>query len=123
MADGVRITGLRPNVAGLRKFGVKAGEMKEAFSDISQAGQAMARARTPIRTGKLLSTTRGAAYSNRASVIQGRGPWVKYASYVNYGTRGRKGTRHLNSVDETWKPYAMRRLAQQLEKNRRSSGL
>lgn len=123
MADGVRVTGLKPKIAGLRKYGIMAGDMKSAFADIAERGATLARARTPIRTGKLLGSTRSRAYSNRATVLQGNKGRVWYASYVNYGTRGRPGTRHLNKVDIPWKPYAMRRLAQQLESNRRKSGL
>jgi len=106
---GVRITGLKPTLRSLKKFGTSIEDAKGAFDDIARIGITLARARTPVRTGRLVETTRGQADSHRARVIQG-GFRAAYASYVNYGTRKRRGTRHMNSIDPQWSAAAIDRL-------------
>lgn len=123
MAWGVRVSGVRPNVTALKRFGASTQDMKGAFHEISLVGIRLVRSRTPVKTGRLLATTRGAAKANRASVIQGRKPWVGYAAYVNYGSVRNRARHQMQKADPQWLEYASRRLQRQLMKNRRTSGL
>ncbi len=119
MASGVRVTGIRPNVVALKKFGASTKDMKRTFHEIALVGMHLVRERTPVRTGALLATTRGQAKGNRASVLQGRKPRVGYAAYVNYGSRRNRASRQMQRSDPPWREYAMGKIGKQIQINRR----
>lgn len=123
MVTRVFVSGLRPKVIGLHRLGVTMKDTTETQKLIARDGVILARARTPIRTGRLLQSTRGQAFSNRATVIQGYARYVAYASFVNYGTQHSRPTHHMQKTDPPWLQAASYRLTSLIQTASRNSGL
>ncbi len=83
--SGVKITGLRENIAAMKKAGVEVADLKEAFAPISDKAAAQARALAPRRSGRLAGNVRASRRQNAAVITVG-GARVYYARYVHFGS-------------------------------------
>lgn len=85
-AIGVKVEGARALSRALRKAGVSVQDMKEANQRV---GEVVVRAATPLapkRTGRLAGSIRAAKVQSGAVVRAGGGS-IKYAPFVEYGTK------------------------------------
>jgi len=86
MAGSLEVEGLNKLTAALRKAGVEVRDMKAANERVGDVVVQGARPITPKRTGALASSIKPA---KRASgvIVRAGGGRVRYAKFVEYGTR------------------------------------
>ncbi|WP_372733613.1 hypothetical protein [Nocardioides sp.] len=124
MASYLRVDGLSRVVRDLQAIGVDAEDLRRAFSSIASEGASLVSSLAPRRTGRLARDTRGNRAKNRAVVTVGRAS-IPYAGPINYGWPARNITAagFLQKADQSWQPYALRRLEQELNTIIRRKGL
>lgn len=85
-AAQIEVHGLRKLTRALRKAGVDVKDMKAANARVGDVVAQAARPITPHSTGALASSIRPAQRQSGA-VVRAGGGRVRYARYVEYGTR------------------------------------
>jgi hypothetical protein len=94
MTSGVTIEGLNKTVRTLEKAGVEIQDLKAAFKKVSDLVTGEAKARVPVKTGKLQASIRSGNSKNKA-VVRAGSARVPYAGPINYGW-SRKGIRRTD---------------------------
>lgn len=124
MASSVRVTGVREFVEACQRLGVSMDDLRAAFSAVAAAGASTAAAYAPKRTGTLASNVRG-SHAAKKAVVRAGGALVPYAGPINYGwiARGIKGDGFMQRTDAVWRPVALERLKQELDRKIRQEGL
>jgi len=123
MAQGVVVDGLRQTVRSLEKFGVEAGELRQAFKRIGEVVVRDAVPRTPTLTGRLAASIRASNTKNKSEVRAG-GARVVYAGVQHYGGYNNiTGTHFLTDAVEAKQAEAVRLMEQDLNRLIRSLNL
>ena len=85
-AVGVKVEGARALSRALKKAGVSVADMKEANQRVAEVVVTAARPLVAKRTGRLAGSIRSAKIQSGATVRAGGGR-IKYAPFVEYGTK------------------------------------
>lgn len=116
----VTVSGANEWRRGLSRYSESIEDAQKTMRKVGEEGARLVRAVTPIRTGRLVGTTKGSGNSRTARVKQGTPVRAGYAFPLNYGTRkGRPGTRHINSVDPAWERIASDLVEKMIRDNKR----
>lgn len=82
----LRVTGLRETVRKLQKLGAEGQDLKDVMNRIGKKTVERARTHAPSRTGALLNSLRAGAAKTNVTIRSGSAK-VKYAPYVEFGTK------------------------------------
>lgn len=120
----VRFENLARAVRALRALGVDVGDMRNAFSTLSDEGARIAARRAPRRTGRLAGSVRGAQGISKA-VISAGDSTVPYAGAINYGwpARGISAAGFMQQADQELEPKVVQLLEQDIDTSIRKRGL
>ncbi len=82
----VKVVGLNRTIAQMKKLGVDASDLKEAWEPLGRRGVSTARGLTPSATGALKSSVRASKKQNGVTIRVGYGS-KPYAVYPHFGTK------------------------------------
>ena len=82
---GVQVVGLSRTITQMRKLGVDAADLKEAWEPLGYQAVGVAMSLTPQRTGKLARSVRASRKQNGVTVRVGNAR-APYAVYPHFGT-------------------------------------
>jgi hypothetical protein len=116
-AGGVRVEGLAKNIRALKGMGIEVEDLKNAFATIAQEATAKVVQFVPKRTGRLAASVRGNRAQSKAVVRAGKAA-VPYAGPINYGwgKRNIAPALFMQKGDVEYRPMAVQRLEQEIEK-------
>jgi len=86
MGAELRVYGLKETVRKLQKLGAEGQDLKDAMHRIGDKTVERARTYAPIRTGALYESLRAGAAKTTVTIRSGSAR-VKYAKYVEFGTK------------------------------------
>ncbi|KAA1424311.1 HK97 gp10 family phage protein [Nocardioides antri] len=114
---GFKVEGLTQVVRALQQMGLDVDDLKEAFSNIAQAGAESASRHAPKRTGRLAATIRGNRAKSKAVVTAGRAS-VVYAGPINYGwpSRNIAAAGFMQAADQEIQPQALQMLEDEINR-------
>jgi hypothetical protein len=120
----IRVDGLAQVVRALLAIGLDVDDLKDAFSAIAREGAQIASREAPRLTGALAADIRGNRARSKAVVAAGRVS-VPYAGPINYGwaKRGISPSGFMQAADREWQPYALQRLAHEINSKIAEKGL
>lgn len=123
-AVGFHVDGLNALVRDLQEIGAEVDDLKDAFSAIADQGARLASSYAPVLTGTLAGDIRGNRAKSKAVVTAGRVS-VPYAAPINYGWADHniEPSGFLQRADEAMRPYALRRLEEEINQQIRRRGL
>lgn len=112
-ANGVQVVGLRKVVTQMQKLGVKAEDLKGAFTRIGTRALSTANAGTPVRSGALKSSNKKSKRKNSVYLYSGN-KRANYAIYPHYGTMYQSAQLYLTKVVEKDGPWAVREIEKEM---------
>lgn len=121
---GLRIDGLNAVVRALVAMGLDVDDLKDAFSNIAGVGAKVAAGFAPKQSGRLAGDIRGNRAKAKAVITAGRTS-VPYAGPINYGWAAHniEPAGFMQKADQQMRPYALRRLEQEINYKIRQKGL
>lgn len=120
----IRVDGLNQMVRALLAVGLDVDDLKDAFSAIAREGAEAAARHAPRLTGALAGDIRGNRARSKAVITAGRVS-LPYAGPINYGwaKRGIAPSGFMQAADREIQPYALRRLAAEINSKIAQKGL
>lgn len=114
---GFQVAGLAAVVRALGQMGLDVADLKDAFSSIADEGARVAAQYAPRDTGALAADIRGNRAKSKAVVTAGRSS-VPYAGPINYGwaARGIAPAGFMQAADAEMRPFALRRLEDEINR-------
>ena len=122
--SGFKVDGLYQVVGALMAIGLEVDDLKSAFSSIAETGAQLASRYAPRRSGALAADIRGNRAKSKADVTAGRVS-VPYAGPINYGwaAHGIEANGFMQRADADMRPFALKRLEDEINTQIRKRGL
>ena len=122
--SGFKVDGLYQVVGALMAIGREVDDLKSACSSIAETGAQLASRYAPRRSGALAADIRGNRAKSKAVVTAGRVS-VPYAGPINYGwaAHGIEANGFMQRADADMRPFALKRLEDEINTQIRKRGL
>ena len=122
MTKTVTIEGLNQTVRTVKKLGVEAADLKDAFSRIGSRATSKVKSATPVGTGRLKATVKQSRRQNSVYISAGS-KRAYYGPFVHWGTHTIKGNPWMTRVANAEAPHALDELQKELDQIIRQLGL
>lgn len=110
----VEVTGLNKVLRQMKKLGVEARDLKDAFQRIGAKVTADATSGAPVRSGRLAGSVRQSRRQNSVYIRAG-GKRTYYAPFVHWGTKDIKRNRFMTRAAEKNAGFALRQLEYEMQ--------